>query len=158
MTVVFSDELLEFMESGVSTLIGTRSRELLPECARGCGAVVGTDRHSLTVFVAEALAQRTLANLADNGEIAITFSRPVDHRTLQVKGKVIEVRPVTPAEQIVQERYLASFVEQLYWIGMPRSLTRRLHHTPAVALTLQARSLFVQTPGPTAGQKLESSS
>lgn len=155
MAVQLSDELVEFIESGVSTLVATRSAELRPECVRAAGSLVAPSRDRLTVFVAETVAKRTLANLADNHEIAVTLSRPMDHRTLQVKGTCVEVRPATVEERAVQERYLASFVEQLYWVGMARALTRRLAYTPAVALTFEVRDVFVQTPGPGAGRRLE---
>ena len=154
MPTLLTDELVEFVESGVTNLVATRDAELRPECMRGAGTLVAQDRKTLTLLVPEATAGRTLRNVADNGRIAATFSRPVDHRTVQIKGTVVHSRPATEDERLAQERYLASLVEQLYWVGLPRSVVRRMRCSPAVALSVRIEAIFDQTPGPGAGKKL----
>ncbi len=152
--VHLSDELIEFAESGVSILIGTCDAGLRPETMRSVGAQVAADRQHVTAWINAELAQRTLANLKINPRIAAVFTRPMDHRSVQLKGDVVEVRPGTDAERTLSERYLAGFVEQLYCIGMPRAMTRRLRFWPSVAITFVTTELFQQTPGPGAGQRL----
>jgi hypothetical protein len=39
------------------------------------------------VFVVTDLAGTLLDGFADNGQIAVALSRPIDHRTLQLKGR-----------------------------------------------------------------------
>ena len=51
--------------------------------------------------------------------------------------------------------YLAQFRETLYLIGLPRSLTARFNGWPVVAVTFEVRDVFLQTPGPGAGKRLE---
>ena len=155
MAVRLSEELAEFIESGVSMLVGTRDASLRPQVQRAVGAVVGADRESLTVFLTKAIAAKSVANLEDNGCIALTMSRPYDHRSLQVKGKVLGMRDGTDAERVQQERWHAGFVEHLYIVGLPRSLIRRLAVFPSIAVTLRIDDVFVQTPGPGAGRRLE---
>jgi hypothetical protein len=149
-----TEELVEFIESGVSLLVGTRDASLRPECLRGVGAAVSADRKRLTVYLSSATAERTLSNLEQNGEIAVSFSRIIDHRTIQAKGKVVGIRPSGPDDRLIQERYLASFVEQVYLVGLPRTITRRLRISPSVAVDFEIREMFAQTPGPGAGRRI----
>lgn len=151
-----TEQHVELIESGASILIGTRDAALCPECLRGLGAAVHPSREAVTVYANAALAERTLANAALGEPIALTFSRIWDHYTIQLKGPVIETRPATEAERALQERYLAAFAEQLNLVGLPRSVTRQVRLWPSVALTASVRELFLQSPGPGAGRRLES--
>jgi hypothetical protein len=158
MAVRLSEELAEFVEGGLSMLIGTRDAALRPHVVRAVGAFVCPGRETVTTYLNKALAERTLANLQDNGRVALTFSRPYDHRTLQIKGQMIELRDGTEEDRIKQERWLAGFVEHLYIIGLPRSLVRQVKIFPSVALTLRIDGIFEQTPGPGAGRRIDVSS
>jgi hypothetical protein len=155
MAVRLSEELVEFIESGVSMLVATRDAALRPQVQRAVGAVVAADRASLTVYLTRAVSDRTLANLADNGLIALTSSRPYDHRGIQIKGRMLSMRDSSEADRAHQERYLAGFVEHVYIIGLPRSVMRQLRIYPSVAVTMSTEDIFVQTPGPGAGRRLE---
>lgn len=152
--VALPGDLVEFIESGVSMLVGTRDAGLRPECMRGSGATVARDRRSITLLLNELTGTRTLENVKNGSPIAITFSRPMDHRTVQVKGRVRTVRPGTPAEHQIAQRYLSAFVESLYAVGMSRALSRRMRVEPCVAVELEVMELFQQTPGPDAGKPL----
>jgi len=85
-------DLAEFLESGISILVGTRDAGLRPATVRAMGAAVQREARSLTLYVPDATGGQTLANLRDNGQIAATFSRAIDHRTIQVKGRCTGIR------------------------------------------------------------------
>ena len=142
---------MELIESGASIIVATRDASLRPECVRGLGATVSDDRRRLTVLLNDQLAGRIRAHLADNGHIAVSFSRIVDHHTIQVKGHAVEVRAGHEAEQQALERYLAAFAEQVSLAGLPRSVVRRVCHERCVAVSLLVEELYDQTPGPGAG-------
>ncbi|MGZ3418640.1 MAG: pyridoxamine 5'-phosphate oxidase family protein [Polyangiales bacterium] len=148
------EELVDFVEGGVSLLVGTRDESLLPEAVRAVGATVSTDRTRVTLLFNEAVSARTLANIEAGSAVAVTFSRPIDHRTVQLKGPVASVRAGTDADRVVAERYLSAFTEALYLVGMSRALVRRVRVWPAVAVEVAIAELFQQTPGPTAGERL----
>jgi len=144
-----SREWVEFVESGVSILVGTRDEALRPEAGRGCGAA------RILVLVPELTSARTCENAAATGRVAVTFSRPFDHRALQAKGSVIDVRAARDADRAVVDRYVASYVDQLYLVGIPRAVSRKLRCWPAMVIELEVEALFVQTPGIGAGRRLE---
>lgn len=149
------DGLVEFIESGVSILLGTRDDDLVPEAMRACGAVVDQTRTRLTVYAHTRVAERTLANLRANRQMAVTFSRAIDHHTVQLKGECVEMREADARDDAIVDAYKSRFVEQLYIVGMPRSITSRFCVRPAWALTLAIADIFVQTPGPGAGARME---
>lgn len=157
MPVQLPKELLELVEGGASIQVGTRDAKLRSECLRAVGAAVGADRSTLVVYVPSELAARTLANLEDNGAVAVTFSQISNHKTLQVKGKLVTLRRARRSERALQERWLAAFAEQLHMTGFSRRVARRLRYWPSLALELEIHELFAQTPGPGAGRRIEAS-
>jgi hypothetical protein len=150
--LVLTAELLEYMESGVSLLIGTRDAALRPASARGFGVAVEATSCTATVFLPVAGSAITLSNLRDNRQIALTFSRGFDHRSLQVKGRLIELSGTNEAQRLLQDRYFTRFSEGLIFIGHQEKLLRRIRYFPSYALRFQLESMFDQTPGPGAGR------
>jgi hypothetical protein len=148
------DEVIELLASGVVMSVGTRDQALNPECVPAIGSRVNRDRRTLTVFVPRALAGATLANLEDNGQVAINFARPSDDKTMQVKGRSRGVREATDADRPTQELARGGLVEQLAGVGLPRALGRRMTWWPSVAIDIEVADVFVQTPGPGAGARL----
>jgi hypothetical protein len=151
---VISYELAAFVESGVTILVGTRDAACRPEGARGFGAVVAPGRTELTVFVAAANGERTIANARANGRVAVCFTRIVDHRSMQLKGGALEVRDARPDERALVERYRDRLVEIMGEVGVPPRIVLRLNRWPALALRMRIEEVFVQTPGPGAGAPL----
>jgi len=154
MSASIPQNLVELFESGVSILVGTRDAARRPEATRGVGAVVSPDRRRLTVFLPGAVSERAVANLRDNGLIAVGFSSVLDHQTLQVKGKTEEIRDARDDEREIVTRYHAAFAEILAVVGLPRTTVRYLNVWPSVAVTFEVTDVFQQTPGPNAGERL----
>jgi hypothetical protein len=147
-------ELQQFLESGVSVLVGTRDRLLVPEAARGFGLRVEAEGRELEVFLPAAWAARTLANLRDNGRIAVAAARPQDHRAAQVKGEIVGIREGGPDDLAAIERYRALLVDDFAPFGYPPRDFHRLNVWPCHVVRLRVEALFEQTPGPRAGAPL----
>jgi hypothetical protein len=151
---VIPAELVPFLQSGLSLLVGTSSSDLRPTCCRAVGLVVAPDGANVTVFVPDATARKTLANLHQNPRAAITASQPDSHRTVQLKGQVARLRLAEPELQSTVVAYVEAFGKRVDIVGMPRSRVAQLSAWPAWAIELRLEGLFVQTPGPRAGQLL----
>jgi hypothetical protein len=151
---MLSEEHVAFIESGVSVLVGTRDAKLRPSGMRGVAARVHPDRQTLTVFFPNATAERTLAGLRDNARIALTFTRPFDHRSMQLKGKAIAFRPATEDERPLLESSVEGWARHLEVVGLPRALGSRLTYWPATAIDVSIEASFHQTPGPAAGKSM----
>ncbi len=153
-TQILPAEVASFLESGISVLVGTRDARLVPESTRGVGARVDAGGAALTVFLPAATAARAMANLRDNGRVAVCFSRAIDHRSIQVKGRVLSIREGDPADLATIERWLEGLAVGWQEVGAPVSATRRLARWPAHAVRLAIEEVYVQTPGPGAGAPL----
>ena len=152
---VLTSELVEFMQSGVSLLIATRSAALRPTGQRAFGAKIDAAAGTATVFLPAFGADIALANLRDNGQIATTFARPMDHRALQIKGRCLSVHETTPDERVIQDRYFFAFAESLHLLGQQDARLHRVRYFPSYAVTFQIESMFEQTPGPGAGRGVD---
>jgi hypothetical protein len=148
------EEHVTFVESGVSVLVGTRDAGMRPFGLRAMGAKVHADRKTLTVFIPDQTAERTLADLRDNGRIALTFTRPIDHRSMQLKGKAIAIRAATEDERPFLESYVEGWARHLEVVGLPRAIGSRLTYWPATAVDVIVEASYHQTPGPSAGKCL----
>ena len=151
---MISPELAEFLESGVSILVGTRDAELRPDCLRAIGARVGGKGQELSVFLPDGTIGRNLDHLRDNGRVAVCFSRPLDHRSMQLKGRVLSLAAADDSDRPWIDRYRNAFAQELAFLGLPQRVTYRMAHWPCWRLRFAVESIFVQTPGPGAGQPL----
>jgi hypothetical protein len=151
---VISNDLAAFLESGISVLVGTRDAQLMPESSRAFGARVEAGGTEVTVYMPEAFSTCSFANLRENGRIAVCFSRPSDHRSFQLKGRVLETRGCTEADHPHLDRYARLAGLTFTAIGIPARVLRRLAVLPCRAVRFRVEAVFVQTPGPGAGQPL----
>lgn len=148
---MIDDDQRTFFESGIAVLIGTRDARLFPECVRAAGARVEPGGREVTVFLPVATGACTLANLRDNGRIAVCFSRAFDHRSIQVKGRVLEVRAASEVDRGAVDRYRAALAEAWNWVGVPTQITLRMNQWPCHAVRFRVEGVYSQTPGPGAG-------
>jgi hypothetical protein len=147
-------DITDFVESGVSILVGTRSDRLSPDCCRAVGARVDRKTSDLIVFLPAATSARNLADLEHSGRIAVCFARAMDHRSLQLKGSVRSIEPADEGDRATILRYRGALAEAWGTIGIPPRLTLRVAHWPSHRIRIRVDSIFNQTPGPGAGATL----
>jgi hypothetical protein len=146
--------IVMLLETGVSVMVGTRNSSLMPECTRAWGIRVGAKRDSVTIFLSKSFAGHTVENLRDNGQIAVTCTRPTDHVTCQLKGQVKSMKPATSADREMSRRWHREFIAELMAIGVPAALGEAWMTEPTVAVEITVSDVFDQTPGPGAGKKI----
>ena len=144
-----------FIQGAVSINVGARDAQNLATVARAYGCRVTADRRDVTVFVRPTHAQRVLANLTDNGAIAVVFSRPSTHQTIQLKGHGTRITALDAADMKIVAAYCDSIVAELRAIGFAETFGRAIVPEPGaelVAVSFTPTAAFNQTPGPKAGQ------
>ena len=156
--VVLLDEThARFLTHHVSILVGSCSADGVPSVVRAYGCRVAPDRRSLTVFLSVAQSQTVLADLRAGGGVAVVFSRPTTHETLQLKGAQARIVPPEDGDRELMRAYGRSFREEIGVIGFrdpfPAVITAGAEEE-AVGIVFTPTAAFVQTPGPTAGQPL----
>jgi len=146
--------IVDLLGTGVSVMVGTRDPSLMPECTRAWGIQVGPDRGTVTIFLSEKFAGRTIDNLRENGMIAVTCTRPTDHITCQLKGRLRKIKPVTRAERNLSRKWHGEFMAELRAVGVPPNLSEAWIIEPTLAVEVVVTDVFDQTPGPGAGKKV----
>jgi hypothetical protein len=158
--VIVDSELGKFLESGVSVLVGTRDSALRPEITRAWGPCISADRRSLSVCIPRATSSKTLENLEENGQLAVSFAFPTNYKTIQLKGRCIATAEPGAEDLRAIERHRAAFAAVNRKIGVSQELLesfwrKELETSPEfVAIRFLPEQAFDQTPGPKAGSRL----
>jgi hypothetical protein len=135
-------------------LVGTRDATLTPEIARGWGPAILPDGHTIEVCISLAAGEKTLENLRDQDEVAVTFHQTVTYKTVQLKGRFLESGELSSRDWESVERHQKILTEQAKAHGIPMSIGARLFATDLVKLRIVVDEAFEQTPGPGAGGTL----
>lgn len=146
-----------FIAGAVSISVGTRSADRLPNLTRAVGCRLSPDRSRLHVLVSREQSAAVLADVADNREIAVVFSQPSTHRTVQYKGRDATIEATVDGDHERVERYRDAFVGELVPLGFSEHAVRSLvdcRLDDIVAIGFTPEKAFNQTPGPQAGLPL----
>ncbi|WP_230533737.1 pyridoxamine 5'-phosphate oxidase family protein [Microvirga roseola] len=153
--MLINQDLAAFMASPVMIILGTRDGSLAPEIARAVGAVVHREECCVDLIVSEWQWTKTVSNIRANGQLAVTFARPSDYVSYQVKGCAVVV-PTAVEHVALAGRYMESMASTLSELGLERGVVAPwLVGRDLVTLRLSAQEIFVQTPGAKAGQLIE---
>lgn len=148
---MLNPEVAAFLQEGQDIRVAVCSTRLGPVGYRAVAAVVDPDRRHVTAFVPEASAVELLAHLQGNPQLAMSFGRPSDDRTCQVKGRYLESRPAIDDERAAIERQLMGLGQQMAMLAIPIEHFAGWPYWPAVAFRFEVSAVFNQTPGPGAG-------
>lgn len=155
---LFDAEHAAFMQGGVSMSVASCGPSLRPSVTRALGCRIAPDRRSAAVIVSRAQAAALLADLGISGAIAVVFSQPSTHRTVQLKGRDAAVEAAGAAERETAAAYREAFVAELAPLGFEPAMVRAVlavRPEDLVALRFTPCAAFTQTPGPGAGQSLK---
>ena len=132
----------------------------MPRIGRCLGCRVTTDRRKVTVIIPSEQYRAFFDALAASCSVAVVFSYPSTHQTLQLKGIDAAIGPLTAGDEQVVVRHVDNFVEELGALGYPRDVVRAYHWSDPGelrAVTFTPTAAFEQTPGPGAGAPLRRS-
>ena len=149
------EKLVDFMNSPVIIILGTRNNELQPAFNRSVGVNVSEDRETMTVYVYEPFAEVILKNLNENGRIAVIAVTLPSHETYQFKGAFVSSRKTIIKDIEIQENYRKKVLDHFTPLGLPENFLRNMPYKPGIAVTFRVEDIFVQTPGPGAGKKID---
>jgi len=150
-------DLRALMEKGVSAIVSSSGLALLPSVMRAVATALCAD--GVTVFLSRPQSMQLLRDISSTGRIAVVFSEPISHRTVQVKGTDARIRSIRPDDLQKIERYLASMEIEIQQVGFDPAFTHAmLSHRidDLVAVAFVPMQAFDQTPGAKAGASLSS--
>ena len=149
--------LATFLQSPVMIIVGSCDDGLLPQIARAAGAIVDRTKGRIDLIVSSWQWPQTMANVRRNGRLAVTFARPVDYVSYQLKGRAAVI-PASAAHRQCAQHYIEAMTETFTGLGLDRAVAAPwLVDLEPQVLRLEVEMIFVQTPGEKAGRVLESS-
>lgn len=148
------DELKEFLESGVATIVGTGDANGRPHMAYGWAPRVAGREGVVEVFLDRERADQTLADLRANGRIAMTVAHPVTYRSVQLKGRFRESGEPNDADKEWVHRGREGFSVSTALVGDPPGVIKNMWLEETVRVAFEVDGAFDQTPGPEAGKPL----
>jgi len=156
-TTLLPPALLAMMDKGVSVIVGGCGLDMRPSIMRAVGSSVAAGGASITVYVSRPQSRQLLQDIASTGRIAVVFSEPASHRTVQVKGRNALIRAAEASDEAALCRYLQSMEQEIRQVGFEPVFTRAMlaHRLEdLVAISFEPSQAFDQTPGPKAGAAL----
>lgn len=152
-----SGDHIAMIAKGVSTIVASCDAGLRPSIMRAVASTVTPDGGGITVYLMRPQSAQLLQDISASGRLAVVFSEPSTHRTLQVKAAAVQTRPAIEADLPVLRRYLESMERELGLIGFGPDFARAMlaqRPQDVVALQFAPQQAFDQTPGPRAGTAL----
>ena len=153
-------DLLAMMRRGVSVIVSACSLDFTPSVMRAVGSQTSPDGFRITVFLNRGQSRQLLQDVASTGRVAVVFSEPHSHRTVQVKARHATLREARDDDRPSLDAYLASMQHELSRVGFGADFARAMlacRLDDVVALEFAPEQAFDQTPGPRAGQPLPGS-
>ena len=146
--------LTEFLEQGLAIHLGTRDARLRPNGCVVTAVRVEDEGRQLVAFVPAGVAPAVFDDLRNNGQAAVSLTRPSDDRAVQVKGELVSITDASESDQRFAMSQWEGFLAQLDLIGLPGRATSTWTLWPCVAVRIRVTALYSQTPGPDAGAVL----
>ena len=147
--------LTEFLERGLAIHIGTRDGRLYPNGCRVIAVRVENQGRHLVAYLPRAASPAVLDDLRGNGQAAVSLTRPIDDRAVQVKGEFVSERDVEASEEAFVLGQWRALLTELDVMGLAAiTSTSTWSVWPCTAVTIRVTAVFSQTPGPEAGAVL----
>ncbi len=153
-----SPEDADFICGGVSINVAARDARHETTVSRAIGCRVSQDRRRVTVFLSAAQSAALLADVRQNGIIAVVFSQPTRHRAIQLKGTDAAVVPLEADDPHLLAAYRQRMVAGIAPLGFTPEFVRTFMNVApgdVVAVAFTPSAAYLQTPGPNAGARLE---
>ena len=121
------------------------------------GSIVDRAKGRIDLIVSSWQWPQTIANVRRNSRLAVTFARPADYVSYQLKGRAAII-PASAAHRQCALHYIEAMTQTFAGLGLDRAVAAPwlLDLEPQV-LRLAVEMIFVQTPGEKAGRILEPS-
>ena len=149
-------KILEFLEDeGTVAISGTRDADFIPHIHYVSGWSVELDKRTIRCSVSEAYIAPLIPSLEDNGQFSLTVEKIGSHETYQFKGDYVGSTQPDDADIAAHYRIRDRFAKVVSRIfGYPEDMCRAYIPRPSIVIRFTVREIFLQTPGPRAGQRL----
>jgi hypothetical protein len=154
--MILSTRFIQLIENPLASLwVCNCNEQLEPELARLLGCQVETDKEHITFYLPSQLGEKVLHNFTLTDKLSFLLAIVLTNESYQIKGTYLWHRPCTPTELLYQEAYMRDFSTAIEQQGFSRANVYRAYfHQPTVAVRMQVKELFEQTPKKGTGEKI----
>lgn len=151
---MIDDQLAAFIEGPVMIVLAAADDRASATIARAVG-VRHEGEDCLTLWLSRRQWPVMADSLVAGRRLAVTFCRPADYLTYQVKGEIVDVGQPSGDDSQTMDRYARDMTAGLHALGVEQPLIDQwIHPEDLVRFQMRASSLFHQTPGPQAGLRV----
>jgi hypothetical protein len=154
---VLTGDIARFCQSGLAVVMASCDSDSRPVVGRGLACRIDQAGKVRLVLRADSNRELLLA-IARSGTIAVTFTQPSTHRSLQLKARGARTTETEPTDGRLAELQTAAFKAELIEDGYWEDFAERYCAFDAgrlAAIEFVPEQAFVQTPGPGAGSPLQ---
>jgi hypothetical protein len=153
---------LALLAGPVAISIASRDASLRPSVAHAYGCRVVNNGTRIRLFVLKSEARQLLIDVMENGEVATVYSDVRSFRSLQIKGSDAMVEAFDAEDAAAQVLHHRTTADELVALGYAAPLAHGYFSVPRKAefatIAFTPQDIFQQTPGPGAGDRLETGS
>lgn len=134
--------------------VGSATADRVPVVARVAACRVSDSRDAVTLIVFRSQSHSLLEAVRDTGRVAVFFSEPSTHKSLQIKGNDARIVRLLKTDVEAVRQHTEAFVAEIVALGFPESFVRGLAWADLndlAAFRFTPSEAFLQTPGPRAG-------
>ena len=147
-----------FLAGPLAIAAASRDADGVPSLTRGYGCRVSPDRREVAVFISRRRSAALLRDLQAGAPLAVVFSRPMTHQTLQLKGDCAQLRELDAGERALVSSSREAFSAEIISLGYPERFSCAIMSgdpEDTLAVVFGPTAVFDQTPGPQAGTRLD---
>jgi hypothetical protein len=152
--VAIAPELKELAESSAAATVGVNHPAHGPRLTAGWGFRLHPESGRAEVFVDVRSSGEVVEALRDDGRIAVVLADPVSYRSLQFKGRVLEIGEPSPLDRAWVGRTRELYTAGLALIGEAPAVSRNRWTEEVTRVAFTVTDVFDQTPGANAGRRL----
>ncbi|TFZ04949.1 hypothetical protein [Ramlibacter rhizophilus] len=156
---VLSVDQARMVQGPVSIMLGSCGPLRRPHVARGIGCCVSADRGTVSVLVQPSAAAQVVDDVRANGRLAVVFTEPISHRSLQLKGSNARLEPAGGGGRELAQIWAGGYAREVVDLAPPTWTPQRLiaalvpaNPDDLAVLVFTPDAIFDQTPGPRAGE------
>lgn len=149
-------QIAEFLRLPVSINLATCKDKRYPSLTRGLACRFDESNLELCLYAPETSSKRLLNDIMTHPQLAAVFSLPSTEQTIQIKCRVLGIRPANPDELQLIESARLDFAAEVADFGFNNAfIDRFLYAGHCMAIITEATEFYDQTPGPLAGSILK---
>jgi hypothetical protein len=154
--MVLPADVVDFIQSGVSVIVGVVGADGRARAGRALATRIVPGGALRLMYPTEG-NEAIIRSAQSGGPIAVTFSAPMSHRTIQLKADTSRMEEIEAEDRVSVDRQVDAFAAVLRAIGFPPAFVTSFCNNRSASigvLSFVPQTAYEQTPGPGAGREL----